>query len=918
MPACGQQPGGGFDVRTWNTDDGLPENDVVAAVVGPDGGLLVGTRNCGIARFNGTAFRPVVIEHLPSSRVHRLVVGSGGAVYASFLAGAIASWANGRFFIEHPAEAGPGGSSWCLERHAGVIDGADCFVTQSGGLVARRIESGEPKWREVQAADASVPKPDAVDAGWRLDARGLWHISADGSEKIVPIAPPVNRQTVASMHVDREGNAWLAVRRRGLTRVRPTLFRVPTTDDGGQLPPSPYSICQDAAGAIWLSSPGGGVWRAGGHEFRQVVKPFQSAEAESVVAPRQDGGIWVATQFSGLYRQEETGRELVQPADAFARVARAVFEHDRRLLIGNEGGLFAATDDGRRLEAVPLEIARHPHRFFIDAISADAAGGLWLGATQGRLLHRSPGGDWSLHQASWPEPPQRFWTVLPDAGIPGRESAGGAWIGTLNAGLAYFDGVSFRRITTDQGLPDDTICQIVADGDGMLWLGTYRGVVRLRVSDAVAAIEGRLKRVECRRFGVADGLPVAQCSAGRQPGCLRARDGSLWFSTDAGIVTTDPSAWPPPPGPPPITIDRVCVNGAEVAWAPRTPLALEAGQRTLRFECEGVSLTRPQEVRYRWRLQGLDDAWVEGGGSAVAEFERVPPGDYAFEVQAAVADGPWSVAPARCRLSIPSFFWERPAFRLVAAVAAMSASAGLGAGLIRLRHARRVARLEREREIERERTRIARDLHDDLGASLTQIDLLGALVERCGTGSPAAAEHLHEIRGKAVETIATLDEIVWAVSPTNDTLRSLCDYLTSFAEQFFRATDVRCRLDIAPIPGDVPLPADIRHALFHSVKEALNNVVRHAAATICHVRLSADGGVLAIDVDDDGRGFDSHDHGFVPGDGLANMRSRMEAVGGWHVVDTVRGGGTRVRLAVPLRGGILPPTERPRHTGGKA
>lgn len=898
-PASSQQPGSGFDVRVWTTDDGLPESDVVSVVSDPDGALLVGTRNCGIVRFNGSGFRQVAIDN-SSPRVHNLVVGMRGDVYASMMSGVIAAYRDGRFTVEYRAPPGTSAPSWSLEQHVGMIGNADCFLTQAGGLVGRTAAPRGPVWRKIDPVAGLAAPPDGAGKTWRLDADGLWHIAGDGRETRVPIVPSVDVTTVECMHVDRENNVWLALLRRGLARVRLTPFRVATTVEGSPLPAAPYSLCQDRDGTIWLSSPGGGVWRMRGRQFEQVTQPAGAPAEESIVTARADGGVWVATQFAGLFRHEGDVREKVQEAGAFANVARAICEQGDTVWLGSEAGLFAAGDDGRRLDAIPVLVDGPAQQFFIEALAPDGAGGLWLGATRARLLHRGANGTWTLHEPDSPQRSQRHWALLPDIEIPGREAAGGVWIGTLGAGLTYFDGRDFHQVTTREGLPDDTVCQIVADKAGMFWLGTYRGIVRLKVKDAVAVMEGRMPRLECRRFGVADGMPVAQCSAGRQPACLRARDGSLWFSTDTGIAMVDPVAWPPAE-PPPVSIQGLRLSNASAPWNPRLPLVLKAGQRALSFECEGLSLGQPEQVRYRWRLNGLGEAWVYGGASRLAEYERLPPGDYTFEVQAAVADGPWSPRSASVAFSIPPLLWERPWFRLGALVAALASSAVLGALAIRVRHRMQLKRLQREHAIERERSRIARDLHDDLGASLTHIDLLGAIAERSGLADRNVARHLQQIRSKAHETVAALDEIVWAVSPRNDTLGALADYISGFVQQFFDATEIRCRLDIAPLPADVPVAADVRHALFHAVKEAVNNVVRHSKAQLCHVRVAVRGRDLAIEVEDDGRGFDPHCEGFVAGDGLQNIGARMDGIGGTHVIESVPGRGTRVCLTVSLR-----------------
>lgn len=209
-------------------------------------------------------------------------------------------------------------------------------------------------------------------------------------------------------------------------------------------------------------------------------------------------------------------------------------------------------------------------------------------------------------------------------------------------------------------------------------------------------------------------------------------------------------------------------------------------------------------------------------------------------------------------------------------------------------------RLVRLLELERLRTSIATDLHDELGTRLTRIGLLSELVERqTGEQHPAKSE-IAQISAMTHEMVRTMDEIVWAVNPRNDTLEDLANYIFHFAQEFFRHAPVRCRLDI---PANLPplrLTTELRHNVFLAVKEALNNVVKHAQALNVRVTLRLDGTVLSIVVQDDGQGF-HHDSQRPGGNGLRNMQQRLESIGGRVKVESESGKGTTVRFQAKLR-----------------
>ena len=213
---------------------------------------------------------------------------------------------------------------------------------------------------------------------------------------------------------------------------------------------------------------------------------------------------------------------------------------------------------------------------------------------------------------------------------------------------------------------------------------------------------------------------------------------------------------------------------------------------------------------------------------------------------------------------------------------------------------RRHERTERRRELEEERTRIARDLHDDLGATLTQIRFLSALESRDAQLPESTRHRMGQVTEKSREMVASLDEIVWAVNPANDSLPNLANYLCHFAEEFFRPTAIRCRLDVADMLPAAPLTSEVRHHLYLAVREALNNIAKHSQATEVWLRIrSQPPGVLCVQIEDNGRGFEPA-AGAGAGEGLANMRGRLEKIGGRFEFETRPGAGVVCRLILPV------------------
>jgi signal transduction histidine kinase len=207
-------------------------------------------------------------------------------------------------------------------------------------------------------------------------------------------------------------------------------------------------------------------------------------------------------------------------------------------------------------------------------------------------------------------------------------------------------------------------------------------------------------------------------------------------------------------------------------------------------------------------------------------------------------------------------------------------------------------RAERQRALEAERSRIARDLHDDLGSSLTEISVLASAGQRPQSGEISPAHLLHTIAGKARSLIAALDVIVWAVDPEDNSLQSLADYLSGYADEYFSHANISCRFKVPVSFPPITLDGRIRHELFMSVKEALNNVVRHAAATEVEFQMAVIDNALNMAIADNGKGFEPKIE--RQGHGIENLSGRLKKLGGSCIIESRPGGGTAVKICLPL------------------
>jgi signal transduction histidine kinase len=403
-----------------------------------------------------------------------------------------------------------------------------------------------------------------------------------------------------------------------------------------------------------------------------------------------------------------------------------------------------------------------------------------------------------------------------------------------------------------------------------------------------------------------------ECSSGFQPACWRSSDGRLWFSTANGVTSVDPSKTIPNEIAPTVIIEEMLVDGRRIDVPPRigaplqtvsaaSPVRISPGRHYVQFRYTGLNFAAPDGVRFQVKLEGGDGKWQSTDGQRGIGYGPLLPGDYRFRVSACNNDGVWNEAGDTLVFTVLPYFWETWWFKAALGFATLATLGIIVALIQRQRYRRRLERVERQHEMEQERSRIARDLHDDLGTNLTQIGLLSALANREKTPADEAKELVQQVRGVAREMVIALDEIVWAVNPKNDSLAGLVGYLGHFAEEFFRPTNIRLRLDIPSQLPSIPLSAESRHHLFLAFKETVNNTARHSGATQVQLRVEILANEVVIGMEDNGCGFEIQSDSFRAGNGLANMKRRLEQIGGRTELKSTPGKGTTVVFHAPLK-----------------
>lgn len=951
-----------YTVQEWTLDDGLPDSQVCGVVQGQDGYLWLATARF-LLRFDGRTFVNVDLPAqtavgrnegifqdscgglwvygylgavryaeggwwqsekagVPRGRVTAVTEAADGTVYFS-QESRVYAWRGGKVETvlvaeDFPEESagirqmavctdgslwlGVGYGLWRWEPGTGQrpermtdirsewvlgVDADGALVAHGSFVCLRRVGDG---WERLPlggpvSARCLLALPDNTlwlghDAGIDIFAGGKWHGHGLGF--------PYGATPVLGFARDREDNVWLATSGR-LIRVRRRVLRhVPVRG----LPDDRVSVVwAESDGSVWAGISSGGIATgdASGLKPLQIDEPDFARVVPQALYRQAGGTLWSGGADGNLWRVGDQAAERVDCAYA--------------------GGLRAIVGLG----GVPL----------------------WVATVRGLLAYDTDKG--SIEELAWPDDPvlalwlERdgvLWVgheslglavlysgvrddFLPDTALPGRtvrtiyrDSEGVLWIGG-QSGLARWDNGSKFVFRREHGLWNASVRQIAEDAGGGLWVGTADGLMRIEKRNLAAVAEGREPRLAVRTFGAEAGL-------GRDTACVGGvffpvHDppyDRLWFPTEAGLFTVETRALPLPRPAPEVRLTTVGLGRLAVTRSVGRVVtgALDAPRDVL-IDYTALDFTTPERVWFRHELTGpvaQRSGWTE---ERRIRFERLPPGAYRFLVRACNGDGVWNTQGTAFEWTVHPFFWETAWFRILCLCAGGCVLVVMVLSAERRRVRMRLAAAARQEELSVERARIARDLHDEIGAKLTKLALLGDMAAEDAKENPVLRREVEEMAGAARATHRAFDEIVWSVSPRNDTVRRLSHYICKYAEEFFAKTEVRCLCYLPNDLPDTPLHTRCRHQMFLAVKEGLNNALKYARARQVTIKVILPGGCLRVEVADDGCGFNLDEAGEA-GEGIRNMQERMRAVGGTLNIQSASGAGTRLVFEMPTGGEV--------------
>ena len=904
----------------------LRDNSVFCLLTARDGGLWIGTEGGGLVRYKDGAFRRFseadgltngFIRNVQQDQQGRIWVGTDGGLFR--FEGDLPKDQGGHYRYKIERIDGSRGVP-LLSVHA-IRQDAEGRMWVGGSRILRfdhdKATEYRLKWdiNEYQVKSILVGRDGttwigAVSGLYKLGARSVG--AGGGFEKVKGITSTVRTlwqgsdgalwagtigdgiyvlrgeeqmrlrspnslpsNTVLYFFQDSEKDMWVGTQ-HGMLRLSET--SVSTVPLPGAADSDFGTVYQDTNHDLWMASSRlfrihDGVARP--YDFPQIG----GARVRNVFRDRK-GGFWIGTDGAGAFRIR--GGKV----DHFTTRDGMVSDYIRAFIESRDGSIWMATDGGvSRLFRGAFTSYNMQNGLSYSServLLEDRLGDIWIGSDHGvSHLHA---GHFEHDGATERLKDEMVWSIHQD-------SDGGLWFGTRANGLYRWKSGAMTHYTRAQGLASDSIFQILEDKDNRFWMSGPAGVSMVRRSDLDQTAADPSHRLAVKLFGISHGVEMTEIYGGRQPAGVLAVDG-VWFPTGKGAVHLS-AVGGQREEPPPVVIDKVLVDGLE--RTPTANLELRPDSRKVQFDYTAVSLRSPEDIRFRYKLEGFDKEWADAEGLRQVYYTNLPPGSYRFRVVAFNTDDPSKMSEASLAVQQNPYFYRSPWFMLCCVLC-------LGA-IIWISHLRRLrqVRLRFDAVLE-ERTRVAREMHDTLIPGCVSVStLLEGVSSQAEVASEGRSSLLNYARAQLRLTLDDARRALWNLRQDETLTTEIGPLLVSLADEIGKEAHAKVVCESSGQPYSIGT-AEARELLMVA-REALYNAVHHGSPSVITLRIDFGHDSLDVRVSDDGRGFDpqavsGRDSGHY---GLIGMRERVERMKGSFALASTPGGGTQIWFKVPCR-----------------
>ncbi|HRH42853.1 MAG TPA: two-component regulator propeller domain-containing protein [Pyrinomonadaceae bacterium] len=712
----------------------------------------------------------------------------------------------------------------------------------------------------------------------------------DGKLTKFGIEHGLSNDRIFDVFKDREGTIWLATD-KGLNQLRPQIITSLSKADG-LVHNETYPILQARDGSIYIGTVGGLSHYQDGKFTNTILHPKNDPKGVSIIQSlyeAEDGRLWVGTIGSFFVIENGKPRDISNIFDVKNDVMAIIADKQKNLWFATQhNGIYQYRDEklianyktGQGLASNDVKV-----------IYEAKDGTLWFGTYGGISVAKCGSGNTDCKFKNY--------TIADGLGSNlvrsiAEDADGTMWFGTYDGGLSRFKEGRFFNFNTENGLYNNGVFAIMEDNNGNFWMSSNKGIFRVNKQQLNDFADGKISGYESFAYGKQDGMLNTECNGGRQPSAIKDKNGKIWFPTLEGAAIVDPTALSLNPLPPPVEIENIAIDRENITF--NETVTIQPSQTQLDINYTALSFIKSDQIRFQYKLEGLDKDWVDAGTRRTVNYSYLPSGDYVFRVIATNTDGVWNTEGKSLKIIVLAPFYKTLRFWLAIFFAFVAVAYLIYRYRINQLRKLNAAQEAFSRQLiesqEAERKRIAQELHDSLGQNLLVIKNRALL----GLATEDKDEQFGEIQESVTDALSEVRTIAYNLRPLHIERLGLSSTIEEMVENVEAASGIQINYDIAKIDNLFTPENEIN--FYRIVQECLNNIVKHSKATKASVEVFRENENITLNIRDNGSGFNAENMNIQRGLGLNGIAERVKILGGTYSIESEIGKGTTILVKI--------------------